>query len=120
MSSENRMEYTIFYSWQSDSDRSINRDFIRAALEEAAAAIRQGAQVEDFPRIDSGLENESGSPEIATVMFKKIRDSAIFVSDVTLVGTIPARGRGAAKRVPNPNVSLEMGYAAGRIGYERI
>jgi hypothetical protein len=114
------MEYTIFYSWQSDSDRSINRDFIRAALEDAAAAIRQGAQVEDFPRIDSGMENQSGSPEIAAVMFKKIRDSAIFVGDVTLVGTIPPRGRGAAKRVPNPNVSLEMGYAAGRLGYERI
>jgi len=114
------MEYTISYSWQSDSDRTINRDFIGTALEEAVAAIRQGAQVEDFPRIDSGMENQSGSQEIATIMFKKIRDSAIFVGDMTLVGTIPPRGRGAPKRVPNPNVSIEMGYAAGRIGYERI
>lgn len=114
------MQYTVFYSWQSDSDRSINRDFIRAALEDAAAAIRQGANIEDFPRIDSGMENRSGSPEIAAVMFKKIRDSVIFVGDMTLVGTIPPRGRGAPKRVPNPNVSVELGYAAGRIGYERI
>jgi hypothetical protein len=114
------MEYTIFYSWQSDSDRSINRDFIRAALDEAAAAIKRGTQVEDFPRIDSDMENQSGSPEIASIMFKKIRESAIFVGDLTLVGTIQRKGKGAPKRVPNPNVAVEMGYAFGRLGHERI
>jgi hypothetical protein len=113
------MEYTIFYSWQSDSDRSINRDFIRGALEDAAAVIRQGAQVEDFPRVDSDMENQSGSPEIASIMLKKIRESAIFVGDLTLVGTIQRRGRGSPKRVPNPNVAVEMGYALGRLGHER-
>jgi hypothetical protein len=114
------MEYTIFYSWQSDSDRSTNWDFIRAALDDAAATMREEANVEYFPRVEAGMENTSGSPEIASIMLQKIRDSAIFVGDLTLVGTIPQKGRRAAKRVANPNVLIEIGYALGRIGVERV
>jgi hypothetical protein len=63
----------------------------------------------------------AGSPEVASVMFQKIDGCALFVADTTLVGTIPPLNAGdPPKRVPNPNVSLEMGYAAGRIGWERI
>jgi len=53
-------------------------------------------------------------------MFNRIRRSAIFVGDMTLVGTIAKAGSGNLKLVPNPNVLMEMGYAAGTIGWGRI
>ncbi len=139
------MEYSIFYSWQTDTPAKCNRTFIREAIEAAVTALVQDAQVEDSPRVDSGMEGVAGTPEVATVMFEKIRKSAIFIGDVTLVGSIPKRPkarnkilrhaetiiserfgleiyhpRKGEKLVPNPNVLLEMGYAAGTIGWERI
>ncbi|NQT89528.1 hypothetical protein HQ560_22350 [bacterium] len=53
-------------------------------------------------------------------MFRKIRSSAIFVGDSTLVGSIRGEGGDQTKRVPNPNVLLEMGFAAGTLGWGRI
>lgn len=114
------MPYSIFYSWQSDSPKAVNRELIREALDAVVAQIGQGLQVEDAPRVESGMEGVSGSPEVASIMFTRIRRSAVFVGDVTLVGTIPSLSGGEAKRVPNSNVVLEMGYAAARIGWGRI
>jgi hypothetical protein len=115
------MEYPVFYSWQSDLPKKCNRRFIREALDEAVRRIVDEGQVVDSPRVDDGMERIAGSPEVASVMFQKIDRSALFVADTTLVGTIPPLNPGdPPKRVPNPNVSLEMGYAAGRIGWDRI
>lgn len=110
------MEYSIFYSWQSDTPDDCNRTFIRQALEDAAA----GATVEDSPRVEFGMEGIAGTPEVATVMFTRIKKSAVFIGDMTLVGTIAKGGSDKDKRVPNPNVLLEMGYAAGTIGWGRV
>jgi len=67
------------------------------------------------------VDGIAGTPEVATVMFEKIDRCALFVADTTLVGTIPPLDpKDSPKRVPNPNVSLEMGYAAGRVGWDRI
>lgn len=101
-----------------DAPKEINRTFIREALDRAAAEIGSDSKVTDSPRIDSGMEHVAGTPEVATVMFDKIRESAIFVGDVSLVGEI--KGESGKKRSPNPNVSLEMGYAAGVIGWSRV
>src|ERR1700680_3596064 len=115
------VEYPVFYSWQNDLPKKCNRTFIRGALEEAVRRVVAAAQVEDPPRVDSGMEGIAGSPEVATVMFQKIDRCALFVADTTLVGTSPpSEPDEQPKRVPNPNVSLEMGYAAGRIGWDRI
>ena len=114
------MAYSIFYSWQSDTPKSVNRDFIRTAIDDAVSQLSADASVHDAPRIESGMEGESGTPEVASVMFKRIRKSAVFIADVTLVGTIKHDDGRDDKRVPNPNVLLEMGYAAARIGWGRI
>ena len=66
------------------------------------------------------MEGIAGTPEVATIMFTRIRRSAVFLCDMTLVGQIPRDGADRAKRVPNPNVLLEMGYAAGTIGWGRV
>lgn len=112
------MAPSIFYSWQTDSPDLCNRRFIREALDGAVAQLGEGS-VEDAPRVDSGMEGISGSPEVATVMFEKIQESSIFVGDMTLVGSITGHS-GEVKRVPNPNVLLEMGYAAGVAGWGRV
>lgn len=115
------MEYPVFYSWQNDLPKKCTRTFIREALDEAVRSVDAEGQVEDSPRVDSGMEGVAGSPEVASVMFEKIDRCALFVADTTLVGTIaPATPEGETKRVPNPNVSVEMGYAAARIGWDRV
>lgn len=114
------MPASIFYSWQSDSPASCNRTFIRTALDAAVQQFSDPPGVEDSPRVDSGMEGIAGTPEVASVMFEKIKNSAIFIADLTLVGSIPLDAGPRAKRVPNPNVLLEMGFAAGTLGWGRI
>jgi hypothetical protein len=114
------VEYSIFYSWQSDSSGDCNRAFIRQALDDAVASLATGARVVDSPRVELGMEGIAGTPEVATVLFTRIKKSAVFIADMTLVGTITKAGSDEVKRVPNPNVLLEMGYAAGTIGWERV
>lgn len=108
--------YTVFFSWQSDTPSNVNRSFIRAALDAAVATL--GA-VEEVPRVDSGMDGVAGSPEVATVMFEKVRESGIVVADLTLVGKTQ-RHDGKVKRTPNPNVLLELGYAAAALGWNRV
>ena len=82
------MGYSIFYSWQSDAPGDCNRAFIRQALDEAVASLAPGATVEDSPRVESGMDGIAGTPEVATIMFTRIKKSAVFLGDMTLVGTI--------------------------------
>jgi hypothetical protein len=110
-------EFTIFYSWQSDAPEEINWKFIEKALREAVEKIKAKNELPDVPVVDLGMERVPGSPEIATIMFRKIGRSAIFVGDVSLVGEIKGD---SPKRIPNGNVSVEMGYAAAYLGWERI
>ena len=123
MRSPSKMEYTIFYSWQMDAPISTNKEFIRAALDEAVAQINSNLRIEPSPRIDSGMDDVAGTPEVATIMFEKIKDSAIFVGDVSLVGSIDryddTKKTGTQKTL-NPNVAIEMGYAGALIGWDRI
>jgi len=112
--------FSIFYSWQSDAPGECNRTFIRKALDASVASLSSGATVEDSPRVESGMEGIAGTPEVATVMFTRIKRSAVFLGDMTLVGSITKEGSDEVKRVPNPNVLLEMGYAAGTIGWGRV
>lgn len=108
---------TIFYSWQ--SDHPATRSFVRAAL--GLAAEKAGGRVEDSIRVDSGTHGIPGTSAIADTMFKKIDDAAVFVADVTFIGTSEKKSdHGELKRLPNPNVLVELGYAVARLGWDRI
>src|SRR6267142_750061 len=96
-------EYSIFYSWQSDADPTTNWEFIREALDLAVAEIKQKNGYE-IPVVDSGMKRVGGMPEVATIMFDKIRGAAIFVGDVSLVGEINQHGNKPTKKTANPNV----------------
>jgi hypothetical protein len=110
-------DFTIFYSWQSDAPEEINWKLIEKALREAVEKIKAKNELPDVPIVDLGMERVPGSPEIATIMFRKISRSAIFVGDVSLVGQMKGD---TTKQIPNGNVSVEMGYAAAQLGWERI
>lgn len=112
-------DFSIFYSWQTDAPAQCNKKLIREALD---AAIANPEWLTEARRLDSGMEGTAGSPEVATIMFEKIRASSIFVGDVTLVGRIETteNGKPIVKKAPNPNVSVEMGYAAATLGWDRI
>lgn len=97
--------------------KKTNRRFIEGALRQAVKKIMTENELPDVPIVDCGMERVPGSPEIATIMFRKIGRSAIFVGDVSLVGEIKGD---PIKRIPNGNVSVEMGYAAAHLGWERI
>ncbi|MFS8036695.1 hypothetical protein ACI7BZ_06980 [Xanthobacter sp. AM11] len=56
--------------------------------------------------VDHDTHGVGGSPLIAETILGKIRDAAIFVADVTPIATTAA-----GKRVPNPNVMIELGCA---------
>jgi len=104
---------TVFYSWQSDRPPNVTRGLIRDALDDAAARVV--FSLAEPVRIDAATEGVPGTPNIGETLFRKIDDAAVFVADVTFIG----RGD-EGKWLSNPNVLAETGYAAARLGWDRI
>jgi len=101
------MTPTVFYSWQSDLPRETNSVFIRSCLGNALEQME----------IDEPLrgEGEAGTPDIPSVIFRKLTQATAAVFDITPVGST-----NGGKAVLNPNVAIELGYAAHAIGWSRI
>lgn len=111
---------TVFYSWQSDLERTLTRDVIHAAAALATDRFAARVSLEDAPRLDHDTQDEAGAPAISETIFRKIASCAIFVADVSYIGkSEPSRGK-KQKKLPNPNVLLELGYATATIGWERV
>lgn len=109
------MEVKIFYSWQSDLPNSTNRGFIEAALEKVAKSIHQDDSIQVQPVVDRDTQGVAGAPDIANAIFDKIKNCQIFVCDVSIIN------QGSDRRLaPNPNVLVELGYALGILGWERV
>lgn len=102
------MKRTFFYSWQSTSDREVNSDLIRRALE--AAEIKLSSRYE----IDDAARGNPGSPIIFDVIKGKIDSCQVFVADLSLVIA------SEVKPSSNPNVLIEYGYALAKLGHLRI
>lgn len=109
----------IFYSWQMDAPRKINKDFILHALNEAVSKLSEDPDISEAERdglqVDQDTQGVLGSPEITRVIFDKIADSNVIVTDVSLV----ASGKDNKRHI-NSNVAIELGYAYGRLGYEPV
>lgn len=118
----------VFYSWMSDRDNFSNRGFIQNCLEKAVKLIANDDSIGITPSLDKDTQGESGSPDIAATILRKIARARAVVADVTLVNSRPPWGRGwlaslagigTIRLSPNPNVLVELGYAAGQLGWER-
>lgn len=102
---------TLFYSWQSDNKDETKK--IRKALTKLEKFYRD----KDLNlKIESDMRNTSGSQDIPNTLFKKISESDIFIADVNLIGLSVFRNDG----IPNPNVLIELGFAAAKLGWNRI
>jgi hypothetical protein len=105
--------FSVFYSWQSDLPDTSNRAFIRQALRFAASSVEKsegGVIVE----IDEATREVSGSPNIPATILSKISVADAFVCDMTTIN-----GGQPNRKVPNPNVVFELGYAIANVGWER-
>ena len=72
------MSATIFYSWQSDLDTRINRNFIEKALKKAARKASKELAVENANRnddidlqVDKDTKGLPGTPHYATYDHKR-------------------------------------------------
>ncbi len=97
---------TVFYAWQSDTERELNSDFIDIALREAARRITEDSSLGIEVQIDSDTQGVPGIPPVTDTILKKIASSDLFVPDVTFVART-----NEGKLIPNPNVMTEFGYA---------
>lgn len=96
---------------------------MRAALTEAIRQLKEPEEVEE-PRerdlreaihLDHDRKDVSGTPPIADVIFDKIDHTDVFIADTTPVAELtrlnPIDGELPVKKVINPNVAIEYGYA---------
>ena len=108
----------IFFCWQDHLDRKLHRFLIRDALNAAIAKMQTELpdKADCSLRQDSDTSNRSGSVDIADTILEKIAASTVVVADVTPVLVDGPGGR----FYPNPNVMIELGYAARAIGWDRV
>jgi len=114
-------DFSVFYSWQSDLPRKTTRDIIHGAAASAIAKLAGDATLVDAPRLDHDTLDVAGAPEIARTIFEKIDQAAMFIADVTFIAQSKLEDKNKkSKWLPNPNVLIELGYAASHLGYERV
>jgi len=103
------MSYTVFYSWQDDTDKKVNHDFLKDVL--SAAVKKIGVELEEKPSVISDTTGVPGSPSIVETIFDRIKNCDVYVPDLTFVATTKK-----GKKISNPNVLIELGFASGVIG----
>lgn len=107
--------YTVFYSWQSDLPKETNSVALRHVLRDAANQIEN--ELEDLKiDIDEATRDTPGAPNIPQMIFSKIEACDIFVCDLTTINATTNDER----KVPNPNVLIELGFAIANVGWDRI
>lgn len=109
------MKRTIFYSWQSDLPSSTNRGFIESCIREAVDQLTETPEFSIEMNLDRDTKNIPGTPDILDSIFSKIAKCKIFIADVSIINS-ETEGR----KCPNPNVLIELGYAARVLGWERV
>lgn len=108
-----RSQFTVFYSWQCDSNSTYNRNFIEKNLNKAIKELNSKSDI--HLSLDKDTLNETGSPDIVNVILGKIDEAMVFVADVTAICKI-----NKDKFLSNPNVMFELGYAFSTLSDERV
>lgn len=112
-------EFKVFFSWQSDLPANQTTRFIEDSIEIAKSLLPDSIVL--LP--DEATRNRLGTPDITNSIFEKIDDCDLFIADVSIVGKyslpIEEGEEPIIKYLPNPNVLLELGYAAARLTWDR-
>lgn len=107
----------IFYSWQSDLPNNSNRGFIENCIDKTIRKYKDIISIE----ADRDVQNNTGSPDITNTIFAKINDCDLFIADISIINKSKYKiFKDKSKATPNPNVLLELGYAASVLGWDRI
>ncbi len=109
------MARSVFYSWQSDSPAKSNRYLIRDCLSQALKRLNREEDMDEAIRLDYDTAGIPGTPDIANTIFAKIRETGVFVADLTL-----SSQAASGKKSPNPNVLIELGYAFSAINDSKV
>jgi hypothetical protein len=103
----------IFYSWQSDLPNKSNRGFISDTIKKAIKRLSYETNlIAEYDRDTLGI---TGSPDITDTIFGKINKSDIFICDISIINKDYS-----GRKTPNPNVLIELGYAARTLGWEKV
>src|SRR5436853_856022 len=114
------MEFKVFWSWQDDLDKTHNKHFIHDCLKKAVKQISKNRNSVIIPVVDRDTKNKTGSPNIVSTVFSKIKDCQAFVADISIVADIPNIADGERRSFPNPNVLIELGYAWNSVGEAHV
>lgn len=109
------MRVNIFYSWQSDLPNAKNRNLIEACLKKAIKLLRNEINEVSEISIESDSRNDIGTPDLAESIFEKIEMCDILVADLSIINA-----ESNCRPTPNPNVLLEVGFAAKAISWSNI
>ena len=108
------MKKTIFYSWQSDLPNNTNRGFILDCLERSVKKTSADDLAIEYD-VDRDTLDETGTPDIVSTIFLKIQNANVFLADVSIV-----TGGSGRRLSPNPNVLVELGFAASELSWDNI
>lgn len=114
------IEFKVFFSWQSDLPSNQTKRFIEDCIE----VVRNDMPDSIVLIPDEATRNRLGSPDITESIYDKISTCDLFIADVSIVGFYISQkhqddDEPEKKFVSNPNVLLELGYAAGTISWDR-
>ncbi len=109
------MDYTVFYSWQSDLKNNLNRSFILDALQKAAKTLSKDENFSLNTVVDRDTYGINGSPSIVESITGKIALADVFVCDISIINSQQDN-----RPTPNPNVLYELGFASALLGWDRI
>lgn len=113
---DNSNNWNIFYSWQSDLPPETNQRAIRIVLQSVFSDVE--ADIDSVTlNIDEATRDTAGSPDIPATIFEKITVADVFVCDLSTINSSALQGQ---RKVPNPNVLIELGYAVSVVGWDRI
>lgn len=115
--SEELMHRKVFYAWQSSLPDETHRRFIEQRLQSACVNPQELCPDVDELLVDQDTQGLPGSPAVAAAILEKIKGCDVFVADVSM---IRADSQGGTRKMPNPNVMLELGYAVASRTWERI
>lgn len=109
------IKINIFYSWQSDLPNNKNRNLIESCLKKAINLLKtEMNEVSEFA-IESDSRNDIGTPDLTESIFSKIESCDILVADISIINA-----NSNCRPTPNPNVLLEVGFAAKAISWSNI
>lgn len=114
--SSTKQNFTIFFSWQSDTDQSKTKTFIINTLNQIRSDYSEKINI----IIKEDMRDQLGSEEIVNHIIEGIESSDIFIADLTIVTNYKKEKNQKVKHTSNPNVLYELGYAAKALSWNHI